>query len=384
MVWLVEQAALHGGPGKEFWWVGPVSGQARIVYKRLKLAIPRQLYTPNETLMTLTLLNGAVIACKSADKPDSLYGEDVYAGVVDEASRCKEDSWNAVRSTLTATRGPVRIIGNVKGRKNWFYRLCRRAEQGAKNMHYAKITAYDAVRAGVLDAQEIEDARGTLPEAVFKELYMAEPSDDQGNPFGLRAIRKCIVPALSSDPVDAWGWDLARSHDWTVGVGLNKKGTAAGFERWNQSNYPQLIREDIRPGDTHEEYWAVTIKRICDVTGKTRALMDSTGPGGPIDSAFPKNFTGYVFNSKSKQILMEGLAVAIQQEAVRYPEGPISNELEEFEYQYTAQGVRYSAPEGFYDDSVCALALAVHLQSTKSNYAGWLAAMAKDQAANAA
>jgi hypothetical protein len=34
-------------------------------------------------------------------------------------------------------------------------------------------------------------------------------------------------------------------------------------------------------------------------------------------------------------------------------------ELEEFGYEYTRTGVRYSAPEGLHDDTVCALALAV-------------------------
>ena len=38
--------------------------------------------------------------------------------MIDEASRMKEDAWTAIQSTLTATRGPVRIIGNVKGEKN--------------------------------------------------------------------------------------------------------------------------------------------------------------------------------------------------------------------------------------------------------------------------
>ena len=52
---------------------------------------------------------------KGADKPDALYGEDVYAAVIDEASRCKEEAWHAVRSTLTATRGPIRIIGSGLG-----------------------------------------------------------------------------------------------------------------------------------------------------------------------------------------------------------------------------------------------------------------------------
>jgi hypothetical protein len=56
---------------------------------------------------------------------------------------------------------------------------------------------------------------------------------------------------------------------------------------------------------------------------------------------------------------MEGLAVAIQQGNVNFPEGVISNELESFEYLYTRTGVKYSAPEGSHDDCVVGLGLAV-------------------------
>ena len=56
---------------------------------------------------------------------------------------------------------------------------------------------------------------------------------------------------------------------------------------------------------------------------------------------------------------MEGLAVAIQRKEIRFPEGPIVQELLAYEYQYTRLGVRYSAAEGLHDDCVCALALAV-------------------------
>jgi hypothetical protein len=61
---------------------------------------------------------------------------------------------------------------------------------------------------------------------------------------------------------------------------------------------------------------------------------------------------------------MEGLAVAIQQREIRYPDGEllpgcvIVDELEEFEYEYTRTGVRYTAPQGLHDDAVNALALA--------------------------
>jgi hypothetical protein len=56
---------------------------------------------------------------------------------------------------------------------------------------------------------------------------------------------------------------------------------------------------------------------------------------------------------------MEGLVLAIQTRKVRFPPGPIVAELEQFEYVFTRTGVRYSAPEGYHDDCVMALALAV-------------------------
>jgi hypothetical protein len=100
---------------------------------------------------------------KSGEKPDNLYGEDVYAAVIDEASRLRPESFHAVRSTLTFTGGPVRCIGNVKGRKNWFYELCRKAEHGEPGYSYHKMTAYDAVAGGVFPESEIEDAKRACP-----------------------------------------------------------------------------------------------------------------------------------------------------------------------------------------------------------------------------
>lgn len=340
LVWLLEQA-LVGKEGQNFWWISPIYPQARIAFRRMKLAIPRDVYTVNESELTLSLANGTVIWFKGGDHPDALFGEDVYAAVIDEASRCKEESWHAVRSTLTATRGPIRIIGNVKGRQNWFYRLARKAEAGDLDMHYARITARDAVAAGVIAEGEVEDAKRQLPEAVYRELYEAEPSDDEGNPFGIDAIRVCIAPLSDAPPV-AYGIDLAKSHDWTVVIGLDAQGNVCVFDRWQAP-------------------WEVTIDRILGKVGKILALVDSTGVGDPVLERLQKsgrNYQGFQFTAPSKQKLMEGLAVAIQQREIRFPDGPITNELETFEYVYSRTGVHYAAAEGLFDDCVCSLALA--------------------------
>ncbi len=341
MVWLTERT-LAGRAGQNFWWVAPTLAVAKIAFRRVKRSLPRQIYTTNETELTITFPNQATMWFKGADRPDTLYGEDVYAAVIDEASRCKEEAWHAVRSTLTATRGPVRIIGNVKGRKNWAYKLARKAESGAPDMAYFKLTAWDAVEGGILEAAEVEDARDKLPDDVFRELYLAEPSDDGGNPFGLAHIRAGIAP-LSDYPPVAWGWDLAKSLDWTVGIALDRFGAVCRFERWQGP-------------------WELTLAKVRAASADVPSLVDSTGVGDPIVEALQKgarNFQGYKFTSASKQQLMEGLAVAIQQGRVRYPDGPVVQELETFEYEYTRTGVRYTAPSGLHDDCVIALGLAV-------------------------
>jgi hypothetical protein len=342
MAWLVEQAVLNGGTNRNFWWVAPVYPQAKIAFRRIKAGLPVGSYLANESELTIRLLAPmSTIWFKTAEKPDNLYGEDVYAAVIDEASRCREDSWIAVRSTLTATRGPVRIIGNVKGRTNWHYRIARRAESGDDGYHYAKLTAYDAVAGGVLEAAEVEDAKRLLPDAVFRELYLAEPSDDQGNPFGIHHIAAC-VGTISEDRPVAIGVDLAKSHDWSVVVGIDRRGAVCGFERWQGT-------------------WETTEGRILSLIGNVPTLVDSTGVGDPIVERLQSkrhNVSGFKFTAQSKQQLMEGLVLAIQQRQLRIPDGLLRTELESFEYRYTRTGATYNAPDGLHDDCVVALALA--------------------------
>jgi len=342
IVWLIEKAITEGGLNKNFWWMAPVYPQAEIAFRRLKTYLPDSYRSakPDNTRLKIPIPNGSAIWFKGSDRPDTLYGEDVYAAVVDEASRAKEESWHALRSTLTFTRGPARLIGNVKGKKNWFYRMARRAEAGEKDMGYHRLVAADAVEAGLLDADEIEDARRTLPKEVFKQLYEAIPGSDDGNPFG--PLEACYARLSFGKPV-MWGWDLGKKQDWTVGTALDINGYVCAHYRFQMP-------------------WPNTIDFITEKTGDVHALIDSTGLGDPIVDALQlrsfHNYEGFMISPKPKQQIMEGLAVAVQREQIHFPEGPISIEMEQFEYQYTRLGVQYSAPSGCHDDCVISLALA--------------------------
>lgn len=354
IIWLFEQS-INGPPGANYWWVAPVEKQADIAWRRIKAAIPKDLYKSNENKKSLEIANDTTMWFKTAEIPDNLFGEDVFAAVIDEASRVKEESWHAVRSTLTATRGPARIIGNVKGKKNWAWKLARLAQKGHPDMSYHKITCWDAVEAGILDEREIDDARAMLPEAVFKELYMAEAADDGGNPFGLAHIEACVqydmetgfptTKPMGGDPV-CWGWDVAKARNYTVGIALDIDGNVCRFHRW-------------------QDDWEATVTRIIRLTGGMPALVDSTGVGDQLVERLKRdgglNFRGFKFTSQSKQELMLGLAVTIQNHEITFPAGDIVKELEMFEYEIRRDFVMYSAPEGYHDDCVDALALVVKM-----------------------
>lgn len=330
-------------------WIEPTYTMARdIGYSRLVKMMTRadpdkRIWDCADSRLEVTFANGSMQRFKGGDDPDGIYGEDYDDAVIDEASRCKEGVWSAVRSTLTATRGPVRIIGNVKGRKNWAWRLGQMAKAGERDMAYHKLTAYDAVDGGVMASQELEDAKRQLPEIVFRELYLAEPTDDGANPFGIPAIRRCTKP-MSDGPAVAFGVDLAKRQDWLVVVGLDASGCCCTLDRWQAD-------------------WGQSRRRIAQIIGRTPAVVDSTGVGDPIVEDLQRDgcvVEGYQFTGGAggKQKLMESLAADIQQENISFPHGWLTDELESFEFEYTKHGVRYSAPEGLHDDGVCALALA--------------------------
>jgi hypothetical protein len=198
---------------------------------------------------------------------------------------------------------------------------------------------------------EIEQAKRDLPESVFKELYLAEAAEDGSNPFGISFIHQCTYP-MTSGPAICYGIDLAKSSDHTVIIGLDKNGSVCDYRRFQKD-------------------WRQTTQEILSLPNAQIAI-DSTGVGDPIaeDIARVKDVELFKFTSSSKQQIMEGLALAIQQRKITFPEGQIKDELEQFEFEYTRTGVRYSAPVGLHDDCVCALALAWHKFRTSAGMSG--------------
>jgi hypothetical protein len=317
-------------------YITPTYQLGKIFFKEIVDLLPLEIYSKNESDLVINFITGGSIRFFTGERLDNLRGLKFHLAVIDEASFIPnlEDGWlNSIRPTLTDYKGKAIFLSTPKG-KNYFFSLFSKAEPDWQSF---KFTTYDNP---YIDPNEIDDARKQLPEVVFEQEYMANPAENAANPFGSQYIRNCIHP-VTTMPVVAYGIDLAKSVDWTVIVGLDEDGNVAYFDRFQM--------------DWHNTKQTILRLPKCPI------LVDSTGVGDPILEDLQREgvmIQGLKFTSSSKQQLMEGLQAAIHQGKIGYPEGIISQELEVFEYQYTATGVKYSAPSGFHDDAVVSLALA--------------------------
>ncbi len=302
---------------------------------------------------------GAAGPCRvwflSADNPDSIRGFGFRGIVLDEAAAVPASVWNYVlRPTLAQTMGWAVFISTPMGR-NWFYDMFTRGVEGQAGF---KSFAFPSNVSPYFPAKEWESAKLTLPEDVFRQEYMAEFLEDGAGVF--RGIEGCLVEEGGPSKPDGLrrgdyrdtviGCDVAKHTDWTVLIAMEvQTGRCLAMERFNLLD------------------WPVQRERIAGFVKKWggQLVMDATGVGDPVFDDLRREFPdteGYRITAQSKRELVQGLMMAVEQRRVTWPAAweVLTAEMRRYEYAAGPSGqVTYSAPSGYHDDCVMALALAV-------------------------
>lgn len=286
--WIYERA--HETWNKEnynHWWVAPVYAQAEIAFKRLKAKVSKTgLYKINESKLIITTPSGVHIHFKSAEKPDNLYGEDVYSIVFDEAPRGRVEAWYALRSTITATKGIMKMIGNFKGIANWMHKLKEKSKTDPE-YSYFKITAWQAVKEGILELSEVEQARKDLPEKIFKELYEAESSEDEGQLIMNESIIKLFSNTHIEEGIKYITGDIARlGRDKTI------------LFVWSGFRVIDIVRMDV--STVNESVDAVKALREKHNVNLLNIIVDEDGVGGGVKDYV--RCQGFVNNSRPVKV----------------------------------------------------------------------------------
>ena len=174
--------ALRCPAGSAVLYVAPTNGQARQIIWDVLLDIGREVIQSSHiNQMDITMINGAKIYVRGADRPDTLRGVSLTYAVLDEVADIKPEAWEQViRASLSDKKGRCIMIGTPKGR-NWFYDLFNLGQNETdpdwKSWHF---TTKDNP---LIDPVEIESAKKTLSSFAFKQEYMASFDNAGSNIF---------------------------------------------------------------------------------------------------------------------------------------------------------------------------------------------------------
>ncbi len=159
---------LQCSAGSAVLYVAPTNGQARQIIWDVLMELGREVIQASHiNNMDITLINGAKIYVRGADRPDTLRGVSLTYAVLDEVADIKPEAWEQViRASLSDKKGRAMFIGTPKGR-NFFYDIFRlgmsEEDSDWKSWHF---TTKDNP---LIDPTEIESAKKTLSSFAFKQ-----------------------------------------------------------------------------------------------------------------------------------------------------------------------------------------------------------------------
>jgi hypothetical protein len=357
---LVLYWAINKGPCKIL-WISPVYSQADKVQKEIMQAIGASgiVKSCNYSSNEIQLKNGSQIVFRSAERYDAIRGLTMDYGVLDEAAFMKDDAWKEAIRPVFMVRGRAVVFISTPKSKNWFYEMYQLG-QSPDHPQYAAYqgTSYDTP---FISAEDIEDAKRTLPATIFEQEYLAKFIDSGGEVFS--NIDKAQKQASKRAPF-FMGVDFGKQQDFTSATVLDYDGNVVDWYRANASE------------------WSTMLRAVADLARKwnATAMAEVNGVGDPLFEELRKlwpNTYPFVTTNKSKQEIIEGLILDFNSDAIGIPPreqyGELWSELEVFTYDYNpkTRSIRYGHPTGLHDDTVLSLAIANYnrKQRLSSGYA---------------
>jgi hypothetical protein len=208
------------------------------------------------------------------------------------------------------------------------------------------------------DEVKLAEIKLKMPDLLFRQEYMAEFVDEAGTVF--RNLDRAIIPYREKDALRdhyyIMGVDLGTVNDYTVITVMDREShEIVHWDRFKGMDYG-MIKDSIRA-----KAWKYNNARV---------IIDATGVGRPIyddlrmSNVFVEDFT---FSGKTKEELIGKLIVFIDERYIKVPDIPVLiSELKAYEYDYLnkttgelLRTIKYGAPQGFHDDAVISMGLAV-------------------------
>jgi len=335
-------------------WVTPIYKQSKKVFDEMENVTKSSgLFEYNRSDLTISGFNSQ-IQFFSGERPDNIRGNTFDYLIVDEMAFTRPELWSEVLSATVLVKGKkVIFISTPKG-KNHFYQLSLQPnyDNRYKYFHYS---SYDNP---MIDAEDLEERKRSLPKHIFEQEYLAKFIDNASGLF--KNVDSCIIESAERTQKLFGGLDIGRADDYTVLTILNKNYQMVYVQRWRQQEWSKIIDEVAAKIREYNAEIFVEVNNQGDVFYEM------------LQNKVYNNVQPYVTTTATKPIMIEDLAVHFENKDIGIlNENWLVDELNAFTYIYNekTRRVQYGAPQGVHDDGVMSLALAV--QSIKKNQYGY-------------
>lgn len=340
--------------GCDIAWVTPIYKQSKKVFDEMeKVTKSSGLFEYNRSDLTISGFNSQ-IQFFSGERPDNIRGNTFDYLIVDEMAFTRPELWSEVLSATVLVKGKkVIFISTPKG-KNHFYQLSLQPnyDNRYKYFHYS---SYDNP---MIDAEDLEERKRSLPKHIFEQEYLAKFIDNASGLF--KNVDSCVIKPAERTQKLFGGLDIGRADDYTVLTILNKNYQMVYVQRWRQQEWSKIIDEVATKIREYNAEVFVEVNNQGDVFFEM------------LQNKVYNNVQPYVTSTATKPIMIEDLAVHFENKDIGIlNENWLVDELNAFTYIYNekTRRVQYGAPQGVHDDGVMSLALAV--QSIKKNQYGY-------------
>lgn len=332
--------------GGRAWWISPTYKMSEVGWRPIRKSGAALGVQIKKVDREIIFPGGGTVAVRSADNPDSLRGEGLDFAVLDECAFMQKEAWTeALRPALSDRLGRALFISTPKSR-NWFWEHYQKGISGEEG--WASFTFPTSANPYILPS-EIEAARRDLPEMIFRQEYLAEFLEGEGQVF--RNIPACMnaVPGDHTGHNVVAGVDWAKSNDFTaISIGCADCHTEIAIDRFNQIDF---------------HFQRQRLQALCERHKVKSLLVETNSIGEPnleelIRAGLPAR--GFQTTATSKPPLVENLALALEKAEWQFISDPVwTGELEAYEQKVNTVTGRstYSAPDGLHDDTVIARAL---------------------------
>lgn len=337
--------------GKDILILGHIHDDNRKIFDLIRKIDAYEIFDYKQSPLTITNPAGGSIKFRSYNTAENIRGNNFNdVCFLNEAALLGDDEYMAILKPMFQGFSKV-VITSTPRNTEWYRNI---VAQGLVDGDRVWTKIASSFENPYLNHAEIERDRLAMPDAIFRQEYLAEFVDSSGAVFSEVDAAFTLDDYAQPSGVNFGGIDFGVTSDYSVLHILNAQGQTVYKDRFRENDLSKL-RDRIMP----------KIKEF-----KARTAAESNGLGlfavKELHNSAPSLINDFHQTNKTKEDIIGLLKIDMSgtpQVEFRKDDTNLKHECKKLEYKQLAGGkIRYEAASGHHDDEIVAVAMANYMR----------------------